>query len=119
MLSSAGWEHHPPVTEDCQEDSAGGGVEEDARGPEGHSRSAPAAWRKGQCPSEGGEARFHSTLRQFGTNISRPSRERDEKTTKCLQVSLNEKAASLPIWWLSCCKEQLLLACVEQPYLAF
>ena len=43
MLSSAGWEHHPPVTEDCQEDSAGGGVEEDARGPEGHSRSAPAA----------------------------------------------------------------------------
>lgn len=27
------------------------------------------------------------------------------ETTKCLQVSLKKKAASLPIWWLSCCKK--------------
>lgn len=43
LLSSIGWQHHPPVTEDCQEDSARGGLEKNPGGPKGHGRSALAA----------------------------------------------------------------------------
>lgn len=42
-ISSAGWQHHPTVAEDCQEDSARGGLEEDTGGPEGHGGSPSAA----------------------------------------------------------------------------
>lgn len=54
-------------------------MEEDPGGAEGHSGSAPAARRQGQRSSEGGEARFLSAHRQFGTNTTRPAKEQDEK----------------------------------------
>lgn len=55
---------------------------------------------------------FPSALRHFGPNTSRPTRDQDEKTTKCLQVSQNEKAASRPIWRLSCCKRTAVVGFV-------
>lgn len=43
VVSSAGWQQRSTVAEDCQKDSARGGVDEDPGDPEGHSRSASAA----------------------------------------------------------------------------
>ena len=55
-----------------------------------------------------------SALRQFGTDTTRPARERGWETTKCLQVSLQKKAASLcPFGGYHVAKKHLLWGCVE------
>lgn len=77
---STGWKHHPAAAEDCQEDGARGGVEQDPGGPEGHCGSAPAARRQGQSSSEGGEVVEEVFF--FCHSDSLAQKEQDGKTTE-------------------------------------